>query len=116
MGNVIGILSTVILVCTLATLIFAVGAYILARRRRRLEAEPEQAPEHEPEEPVAPLTVAPPFPPPSATAVEKPAEKKPPAAEEEPRASKPAFRQLTPRGEKAASPQPGSDDTEWEWE
>jgi hypothetical protein len=34
MGSVIGILSTVILVSTVCTLIFAVGAYILARRSR----------------------------------------------------------------------------------
>ncbi len=34
MGNLIGILSTVILVSTVCTLIFAVGAYIVARRGR----------------------------------------------------------------------------------
>ena len=34
MGSVIGILSTVILVSTVCTLIFAVGAYILARNNR----------------------------------------------------------------------------------
>ena len=34
MGSVIGVLSTVILVSTVCTLIFAVGAYILARRNR----------------------------------------------------------------------------------
>ena len=34
MGSVIGILSTVILVSTVCTLIFAVGAYVLARRSR----------------------------------------------------------------------------------
>jgi hypothetical protein len=34
MGSVIGILSTVILVSTVCTLVFAVGAYILARNNR----------------------------------------------------------------------------------
>ena len=34
MGSLIGILSTVILVSTVCTLIFAVGAYIVARRDR----------------------------------------------------------------------------------
>ena len=34
MGSLIGILSTVILVSTVCTLIFAVGAYVVARRDR----------------------------------------------------------------------------------
>jgi len=34
MGSIIGVLSTVILVSTVCTLIFAVGAYVLARRNR----------------------------------------------------------------------------------
>ena len=34
MGDLIGILSTVILVSTVCTLIFAVGAYVAARRNR----------------------------------------------------------------------------------
>jgi len=34
MGDLIGILSTVILVSTVCTLIFAVGAYVAARRHR----------------------------------------------------------------------------------
>ena len=34
MGDLIGILSTVILVSTVCTLIFAVGAYVAARRQR----------------------------------------------------------------------------------
>jgi hypothetical protein len=34
MGSLIGILSTVILVSTVCTLIFAVGAYVLARSNR----------------------------------------------------------------------------------
>lgn len=34
MGNVIGILSTVILVSTVCTLIFAVGAYVVSRKNR----------------------------------------------------------------------------------
>ncbi len=34
MGSLIGVLSTVILVSTVCTLIFAVGAYIVARRGR----------------------------------------------------------------------------------
>ncbi len=34
MGSLIGILSTVILVSTVCTLIFAIGAYIVARRDR----------------------------------------------------------------------------------
>ena len=34
MGSVIGILSTVILVSTVCTLVFAVGAYVLARSNR----------------------------------------------------------------------------------
>ena len=34
MGNLIGVLSTVILVSTVCTLIFAVGAYIVSRKNR----------------------------------------------------------------------------------
>ena len=34
MGNLIGILSTVILVSTVCTLIFAVGAYVVSRKKR----------------------------------------------------------------------------------
>lgn len=34
MGNIIGILSTVILVSTVCTLIFAVGAYVISRKNR----------------------------------------------------------------------------------
>lgn len=34
MGSLIGVLSTVILVSTVCTLIFAVGAYVIARRGR----------------------------------------------------------------------------------
>jgi hypothetical protein len=34
MGSLIGVLSTVILVSTVCTLIFAVGAYVIARRNR----------------------------------------------------------------------------------
>ncbi len=34
MGNLIGILSTVILVSTVSTLIFAVGAYVISRKGR----------------------------------------------------------------------------------
>ena len=34
MGNLIGVLSTVILVSTVCTLIFAVGAYVVSRKGR----------------------------------------------------------------------------------
>ena len=34
MGSLIGVLSTVILVSTVCTLIFAVGAYVLSRKNR----------------------------------------------------------------------------------
>lgn len=34
MGNLIGVLSTVILVSTVCTLIFAVGAYVISRKGR----------------------------------------------------------------------------------
>ncbi|HAS84328.1 MAG TPA: hypothetical protein DCS43_17055 [Verrucomicrobia bacterium] len=35
MGNLIGVLSTVILVSTVCTLIFAVGAYVISRKGRK---------------------------------------------------------------------------------
>ncbi len=104
MGNMIGILSTVILVSTLATLIFAVGAYVLARRRRRHRADATPNPNADtvPEEPVPPLTgplpPAPPTPPPEAGP------------------GKPVFRRLTPRGEEPASPETSAKNSGWEWE
>lgn len=41
MGNLIGILSTVILVSTVCTLIFAVGAYVVSRKGRKGVGEGE---------------------------------------------------------------------------
>ncbi len=58
MGNMIGILSTVILVSTLATLIFAVGAYVMARRRR-ISNEDEDGEDNEIPEQTEPLRQAP---------------------------------------------------------
>ncbi len=43
MGNIVGILSTVILVSTLVTLVFAVMAYIGARRRPAKSGAPKHA-------------------------------------------------------------------------
>ncbi len=42
MGNLIGILSTVILVSTVCTLIFAVGAYVVSRKGRNGVGEGEE--------------------------------------------------------------------------
>jgi len=110
MGNMIGILSTVILVSTLATLIFAVGAYVLARRRHRAQAAPLPvggAAENASGAIAPPLTEPPPS---SSSAV--------PAAASRPEASagKPAFRRLTPRGEEPTAPGAAPKDTDWEWE
>lgn len=108
MGNMIGILSTVILVSTLATLIFAVGAYTLARRRRRLRVD-AAGPNADttPEEPVPPLTH--PIPPTASTTA-------PTTSATESGAGKPVFRRLTPRGEEPAAPDASPKSSGWEWE
>ena len=77
MGNMIGILSTVILVSTLATLIFAVGAYVMARRRR-ISNDDEAGEGNEIPEQTEPLRQAPEstqadLPPPPPVPVAKPA-------------------------------------------
>lgn len=140
MGNMIGILSTVILVSTLATLIFAVGAYVIARRRRELTSSPETdelaAPAAEPRaplqpiEPVAPPPVAeesdppeaPPWrgPRPAPTSAPQP-EKPAPTPAAEPGANGPLFRKLTLPGEpsktggkKTADPHEEREQTNWE--
>ncbi len=81
MGNMIGILSTVILVSTLATLIFAVGAYVMARRRR-ISNEDEDGEGNEIPEQTEPLRQAPEsaqaeIPPPPPVPVSKPAKPTP---------------------------------------
>lgn len=129
MGNMIGILSTVILVSTLATLIFAVGAYVMARRRRSGgDIAPvdddfdEQDPiRSEPEPPSAPLAHAPSAGKPAAPAPLSVTEPVPVAAQgvpsqPDPKVGKPIFRRLTPRGEEDVNglelePKSGSD---WE--
>lgn len=133
MGNMIGILSTVILVGTLATLIFAVGAYVMARRRRSklpdageiqelAVVEPpvvatgmpaaavpspaagaESAPNAAPSRPAAPAAE------PTAPGAAPPA---PTAESAEPKSF---FRRLTPHGEetiKSETTKPSG----WEWE
>lgn len=138
MGNIIGILSTVILVSTLATLIFAVIAYVMARRRRAdIEEETGEGEERsritpspcmrppESERPPPVQTAAPA----SGITAEAPApmesaESGVPAAVPSPKASpdgrketKPLFRQLTPHGEKPVDPTKGvGKDTGWDWE
>lgn len=125
MGSIIGILSTVILVSTLATLIFAVGAYIMARRRRSTGVEDEDAADPIPEY-SEPLTGPPPDADPpdglkSAAAVQRRPEKPAPtvsADKHEPAAddpnspsdasasadAKPLFRRLTPTGDMPVKP------------
>ncbi len=122
MGNMIGILSTVILVSTLATLIFAVGAYVLARRRRSgIEDEAGDAEEiPERTEPLrqAPATAGETTPsragaPSPAATPSQPAQHASPSGKD----AKPVFRRLTAQGEQSVDStaetdkQPG-----WDWE
>lgn len=108
MGNMIGILSTVILVSTLATLIFAVAAYLLARRRRSGVESEETSDEDIPEE-TEPLTVAPeafkaeppPPPPPVHRAVTPSATPPPPVIPPEP---PPPVEPIAPPPPPASSP------------
>lgn len=137
MGNIIGILSTVILVSTLATLIFAVIAYVMARRRRAgIEdettvdtedipdyTEPLRAPSGSGQSPPSSQTQAAAAA--SASPVGNSAPGKSSASEASvpnespsgPKESKPLFRQLTPYGEKPVEPAKGADkNTGWDWE
>ncbi len=119
MGNMIGILSTVILVSTLATLIFAVGAYVMARRRRSdIEAgsgDTEDIPER-----TEPLRQAPESAgEPTASPLAPPAKPSPPVQPTGATGNdtKPVFRRLTTQGEPSVDSadlmekKPG-----WEWE
>ncbi len=130
MGNMIGILSTVILVSTLATLIFAVGAYVIARRRRevaaemdmeepieapsesRVKLEPIETPRMKPPEEEEPAEVPP-------WRGAKPDPDRPPVTE--PGADGPLFRKLTLPGDSARSsakktdgPREDRDQPNWE--
>ncbi len=116
MGDLIGILSTVILVSTLATLIFAVSAYIMARRRRTGSAEDETVAEDEIPEKTEPLTEAPfaksaqdSFAPPSTAADSAP-------PRHSSTGSKPVFRQLTPQGEREVASGGAQRKSDWDWE
>lgn len=129
MGNIIGILSTVILVSTLATLIFAVGAYMLARKRRRsgdpdLAASDDAIPER-----TEPLTVPPgrtepaqadtaELKPSPAGKTSSPPEDAPPAAADVKPAKNaaPVFRRLTPHGEKPVGSEEIVRQDGWDWE
>jgi predicted lipid-binding transport protein (Tim44 family) len=127
MGNMIGILSTVILVSTLATLIFAIGAYIMARRRRRLATDAGDNPEMtEIDDSTPPLVEAPGT---RARSVEPPAveavpvapavaavaavEAVPPAAGN---GAKPVFRRLTPQGDEPVAADKIEKKPGWDWE
>ena len=121
MGNMIGILSTVILVSTLATLIFAVGAYIIARRRREVAAEMDmEEPGEAPSEPRVNLEpIDTPRPAQPREEADEPAEVPPwrgarPAPDrppvKEPGADGPLFRKLTLPGVSAKSPSRNTDE------
>ncbi len=118
MGNIIGILSTVILVSTLATLIFAVGAYIMARKRRRGGDADEVGADTTIPENTAPLTGLPDQPAdlPEAPPVRSP-DPVPPPPEKRPATVKPVFRRLTPQGgEQPVATDVSNVSSGWDWE
>lgn len=122
MGNMIGILSTVILVSTLATLIFAVGAYVMARRRRSAMEQAEdteeipdqteplrQAPEPAPD--AAPLRTS------SASASVETSSPSSQHASPAGKDAKPLFRRLTAQGDQSVDSTIETDKKPgWDWE